>query len=186
MFVEAAGPNPVASLGAGDSFGELALMYNAPRAATITATAPSSLWAMDRVTFRSMLFEKANSKRETYKSFLSKVSLLAPLEPYEREKIADVLEEVAYADDEAIIKEGDAGDNLYIVEEGACVATKVIDGESVVVKEYAVGDFFVSRPNACMIQQQHACCSAESLRHSPLCPQNNHATICACRASWRC
>ena len=53
-----------------------------------------------------------------------------------------MLEEVAYADDEAIITEGDAGDNLYIIEEGSCVATKTVDGESVVVKEYAVGDFF--------------------------------------------
>ena len=79
VFVE--GPGKVASLGPGDSFGELALMYNAPRAATITATAPSTLWAMDRVTFRSMLFEKANSKRETYKAFLSSVSLLVRQRP---------------------------------------------------------------------------------------------------------
>ena len=28
------------------SFGELALMYNQPRAATIIATSPGSLWAM--------------------------------------------------------------------------------------------------------------------------------------------
>eukprot|EP01051_Picozoa_sp_SAG22_P019411 SAG22_NODE_3572_length_1636_cov_1.163956_1_plen_431_part_00 len=140
VYVE--GPGKVASLSAGDSFGELALMYNAPRAATIEATAPSSLWAMDRMTFRSMLFEKANSKRETYKTFLGKVSLLEPLEPYEREKIADVLEEVSYTDDEEIIKEGDPGESLYILEEGSCVATKLIDGEQKVVKEYAVGDFF--------------------------------------------
>ncbi|XP_008473823.1 cAMP-dependent protein kinase type II regulatory subunit-like [Diaphorina citri] len=33
------------------SFGELALLYNMPRAATIKATSTGSLWAMDRKTF---------------------------------------------------------------------------------------------------------------------------------------
>lgn len=34
------------------SFGELALLYNMPRAATIKAATEGSLWAMDRLTFR--------------------------------------------------------------------------------------------------------------------------------------
>ena len=83
--------NNVASLKNGDSFGELALMYFAPRAATIQATEKTTLWAMDRITFRSMLFDKANQKREQYKEFLGKVPLLEPMESYEKEKIADVL-----------------------------------------------------------------------------------------------
>ena len=36
----------VASRGAGTSFGELALLYNSPRAATITATQDSIVWAI--------------------------------------------------------------------------------------------------------------------------------------------
>jgi len=35
------------------SFGELALMYNQPRAATITATSPGTLWAMVTVYLQS-------------------------------------------------------------------------------------------------------------------------------------
>lgn len=34
------------------SFGELALLYNMPRAATIQAFTDGALWAMDRLTFR--------------------------------------------------------------------------------------------------------------------------------------
>jgi len=45
----------VASRGPGDSFGELALLYNCPRAATIQADGPGRLWALDRVTFRYMV-----------------------------------------------------------------------------------------------------------------------------------
>jgi uncharacterized protein YaiE (UPF0345 family) len=47
--------NKVASRGPGDSFGELALLYNCPRAATIQADGPGRLWALDRVTFRFMV-----------------------------------------------------------------------------------------------------------------------------------
>lgn len=35
----------------GELFGELALLYNAPRAATITTLTNSILWSLDRVTF---------------------------------------------------------------------------------------------------------------------------------------
>ena len=134
--------NNVASLKNGDSFGELALMYFAPRAATIAATVPTTLWAMDRVTFRSMLFEKASSKRTQYKEFLNKVPLLDPMESYEKEKIADVLEPANFEDGEKAITEGEEGDAFYIVVEGNAVATKLIGEEEKEVKTYAPGDFF--------------------------------------------
>ena len=35
----------------GDAFGELALLYNAPRAATIKAKSDCVLWVLDRMTF---------------------------------------------------------------------------------------------------------------------------------------
>lgn len=36
------------------SFGELALMYNCPRAATVTADTDGVIWALDRMTFRKV------------------------------------------------------------------------------------------------------------------------------------
>ena len=68
--------NTVATLTNGQSFGELALMYFAPRAATITAVEPCILWVMDRVTFRGVLLNSANKKRESHIDFINKVPLL--------------------------------------------------------------------------------------------------------------
>ena len=43
----------------GEGFGELALLYNAPRAATITATSESIVWRLDRDTFNNIVKEAA-------------------------------------------------------------------------------------------------------------------------------
>lgn len=44
---------------AGEAFGELALLYNAPRAATITANEECTLWSLDRETFTNIVKDAA-------------------------------------------------------------------------------------------------------------------------------
>jgi len=134
--------NKVATCSDGDSFGELALMYFAPRAATIEVTKATVVWAMDRLTFRSMLFDNTKKKRDMYIHFLRSVPLLEPLEDYERCKLADCLDTSEYADGDAVITEGEEGDAIFLVEKGTAVATKLIGEENKIVKEYSAGDFF--------------------------------------------
>ena len=50
----------------GDVFGELALLYNAPRAATIKADTESSLWVLDRNTFNNIVKDASQNKRNKY------------------------------------------------------------------------------------------------------------------------
>ena len=59
---EGAEAKRVKGFGPGDSFGELALMYNCPRTATISATTDTVLWSLDRVSFRMIVLE-ANTKK---------------------------------------------------------------------------------------------------------------------------
>lgn len=133
--------NKVASSGPGTSFGELALMYNAPRAATVVSTEPSILWQLDRVTFRRILMDSAFQRRRMYESFLEEVSLFSSLTPYERSKIADALETHKYPAGSAIIREGDVGDKFYILESGEAEAIKR-GREDRPLKQYKVGDYF--------------------------------------------
>jgi cAMP-dependent protein kinase regulator len=79
---------------AGDAFGELAIMYNAPRAATCIAQGPCKLWALDRNSYRVIVVASAMQKRETYCGFLSRVPILQTLTEMEVMTLADALQEV--------------------------------------------------------------------------------------------
>ena len=47
----------------GESFGELALMYNAPRAASIKCSKEGTLYGLDRLTFKNIVEDAANRRR---------------------------------------------------------------------------------------------------------------------------
>lgn len=60
----------------GEAFGELALLYNAPRAATIIAKSDAILFSLDRDCFNNIVKDAAAKKREAYESLLGKIELL--------------------------------------------------------------------------------------------------------------
>ncbi|NXR86674.1 KAP3 kinase, partial [Hypocryptadius cinnamomeus] len=82
-------------------FGELALMYNTPRAATIIATSPGSIWGL--VTFRRIIVKNNAKKRRMYESFIESLPFLKSLEVSERLKVVDVIGTKVYKDGEQII-----------------------------------------------------------------------------------
>jgi len=90
----------------GEGFGELALLYNAPRAATITATEASVVWKLDRGTFNHIVKDAAQRKREKYDSFLQSVPILQSIDPYERSALGDAVREERFKKNEYIIRQG--------------------------------------------------------------------------------
>ena len=63
----------------GESFGELALMYNAPRAATIIANSNGRLLCLDRSIFSHILKVAALRKQILIKEAIEKVDILKDL-----------------------------------------------------------------------------------------------------------
>uniref|UniRef100_A0A8D0CUS3 cAMP-dependent protein kinase type II-alpha regulatory subunit n=1 Tax=Sander lucioperca TaxID=283035 RepID=A0A8D0CUS3_SANLU len=100
------------------SFGELALMYNTPRAATIVATQEGALWGLDRATFRRLIVKNNYKKRRMYETFIESVPLLKSLEANERMKIVDVCGSKQFPDGERIITQGEKAECFFIVESG--------------------------------------------------------------------
>jgi cAMP-dependent protein kinase regulator len=142
---------------AGGSFGELALMYGHPRAASVLAVEPSTLWALDRITFRTIILKAAHRRRTMYEQFLGTVPLLSSLDAAERSKVADALSSQSYKDGEAVVKQGDIGDTFFFIEEGEAVATKrqTLDNgqiEDLQVGHLKKGDYFGGMFLSCFVQ----------------------------------
>ena len=75
------GKGSVMKATAGIAFGELALLHNAPRAATVTAEEPVTTWSLDEVSFKMILMGKAQSDQSMYLTLLKKVTA-APRSPF--------------------------------------------------------------------------------------------------------
>ena len=134
--------------GPGDAFGELALLYNCPRAASIICSSDECiLWALDRETFNHIVKTSAQNKREKYENFLKKVDILSTIDSYELGKICDSLKAGVYKKGDYIIKEGEMGDVFYILEEGKCSATKTLEPgkPEETINELKEGDYFGER-----------------------------------------
>ncbi|GAB5358675.1 hypothetical protein AAMO2058_000478700 [Amorphochlora amoebiformis] len=128
----------VAERGAGQSFGEIALMYNCARKATVRCEKDASLWAIDRFTFKRITTNVSAQKLQEYESFLSKVSGFDQLTKFERNRIAEALEEVKFKEGEIIIKEGDNGDSFFVLKKGRVMDYKTpgsFFGERAILKD---------------------------------------------------
>jgi len=77
-----------------------------------------------------------------YESFLSTVPILSSLKSSERAKIADVLESRTFNEGEDVLREGDEGDEFFLIESGSAQAFKNVNGKEVPVKSMGVGDYF--------------------------------------------
>lgn len=159
---------------AGEAFGELSLLYNAPRAATITANEAGVLWRLDRETFNHIVKDAASRKREKYEEFLTKVTVFSTMEPYERAKLADAFKQVTFKADENIITEGEPGNDLFLLQVGEAIATKVLEAgkPAVQVMKYTAGDYFGERaliknePRAANVIAKTDCVLVTMDRHS--------------------
>ena len=140
--------NFLCNYGPGDAFGELALLYNCPRAASIICSSDECiLWALDRETFNQIVKTAAQNKREKYENFLKKVDILSTIDSYELGKICDSVKVGVFKQDDYIIKEGEMGDVFYILEEGKCIATKTLEPgkPEETINELKEGDYFGER-----------------------------------------
>lgn len=64
----------------GQGFGELALLYDAPRAVSCQAVEPTSLWRVDQKTFRTLLARQQQAGDDEIKNLINGIKLFQHLE----------------------------------------------------------------------------------------------------------
>jgi len=132
----------VSEYGPGACFGELALIYNAKRAATITATSTCTLWSLDLRTFRRMLATASSSQTMARIEFLRRVPLLKHLTNEQVSKLAGALASQTYADGDAIIRQGEGGNAFFLVKDGTVKCTQTKQDREVELLTLGTGDYF--------------------------------------------
>jgi cAMP-dependent protein kinase regulator len=138
IIVEGGSELVVKTCEAGDVFGELALLYNCPRAATVVSAEAGLSWQLDRETFNHIVKDGAQQKRARHEEFLAKVPVLESMSGYERSQLADALRKEVFDVGQTVVTQGELGKRFYLVEAGEAVAIK--DGEEVMT--YTVGGYF--------------------------------------------
>ncbi|CAK9027771.1 unnamed protein product [Durusdinium trenchii] len=117
-MAEGKAAKPVTSIGPGGSFGELALLYFAPRAATVQAADDSKVWVIDRGNFKKIMAKSSDEREAEYLKYLEKVDILSPLKKEEKAALAKCLTEFTFVKGDIIFQQGDTGDAFYLLVDG--------------------------------------------------------------------
>ena len=115
----------VGSSGVGGSFGELALLYDCPRAASVVATESCALWRLDQKTFKRILANfNVKSDNETME-LLARVAFLKDADSSVLSKMAGALHLRTYEKGEKVVSKGDTAKEFCLIKKGKIVATDI-------------------------------------------------------------
>lgn len=125
-------------LSKGKGFGELALLHDSVRTATIQALDKVTLWGINRQAFRSAVESVSNQKYLENKNFIENVPILSMLTPVQKDTLLAVLISQEFEPGLKIVAEGDPGDLFYVIKEGVVSCT--VKGSE--IRQLSKGDFF--------------------------------------------
>ncbi|XP_050425171.1 cGMP-dependent protein kinase, isozyme 2 forms cD5/T2 isoform X1 [Adelges cooleyi] len=134
----------LSTLAPGKVFGELAILYNCKRTATIKAATDCKLWAIERQCFQTIMMRTGLIRQTEYTDFLKSVPIFKDLPEETLIKISDVLEETFYKAGDYIIRQGARGDTFFIINKGKVKVTIKQSNsiEEKYIRTLQKGDFF--------------------------------------------
>ena len=139
-------PVKVVEMIPGMCFGELALLYNCPRGASICATADSTVWALDRESFNMTVVYHSEETRAA--QILRSSQFFSSLTEHEVTVMIDQTERKIYKATpqgelgEAILEQGQHCDSLHIVMEGEVTVSHLIGKTQLVSRTIGPGQVF--------------------------------------------
>jgi cAMP-dependent protein kinase regulator len=131
----------------GAIIGELALLYDCPRAATVRAKTDCDLWRVSQYTFRKIKAAYALQNDHETRTTIRKVPFLKDLPDEIINRLADSLFQTTFQRGDILARKGEEGETLTIIKEGYVVGTNISIGS----QKYAdirlgPGDYFGERP----------------------------------------
>mmetsp|Transcript_46118 Transcript_46118/g.111734 ORF Transcript_46118/g.111734 Transcript_46118/m.111734 type:complete len:1072 (+) Transcript_46118:255-3470(+) len=127
----------------GHSFGEAALLYAAPRAATVTAAEDSTLYRVDQQTFKFITQNSAQEIRQQKLELLRNVDFLDNLLNDDLQRLCDLMVPRMVSKGEYLYQKDGEADAFYVLQSGEMRATDIVVGdttfEDIIIQP---GDYF--------------------------------------------
>lgn len=131
---------------AGGSFGELALLYNSPRAVSCLATTSATLWKVDQRTFRYLLVMHDHRHHREMKELIGKIPIFKDLNYATISRFVKSLTPVHWKEGTRIVQKGEEGSVFYIIQSGNVKVHDIGLGDSQLKDlELGPGDWFGER-----------------------------------------
>jgi len=126
--------NVVGSADSGGSFGELALLYSCPRAATVVVESKRcKLFRVDKTTFRAMLHQQTNELERTKVKLLENVSFLKDLSPSDVKRLGKAMTPKVLEVGDVLGTCGERNSAFYLLDDGEIEQTDA-DGAVTLLK----------------------------------------------------
>ncbi|EAR85527.2 CGMP-dependent kinase 5-1 (macronuclear) [Tetrahymena thermophila SB210] len=122
----------------GQCFGELALLYGAPRSASVKALGVCGFWAIDRNTFKKAIAEVVHREYGENRSFIDKIKFFNSMTNEQKDSIANVLITQVFKKGEIIVADGDMASSYYIIKKGKVAIYK----DEKMIREMVAGETF--------------------------------------------
>ena len=126
----------------GESFGELALLHDAPRSGSIKAISDCLLYILERKNFRKIVEHITKINYEENLKFLESVSILSHMEQYQKTILSNNLVKEEFEEGRRIVTKGEFSSCLYIIKSGL---VDCIDDNGVIIRTLKEGDNFGER-----------------------------------------
>ncbi|KAM3132197.1 hypothetical protein pb186bvf_015657 [Paramecium bursaria] len=109
----------IKTLQEGDYFGEIALLYNATRSASVKTITECSFWSLDRKTFKRSIEEITMKEYDENRKFINEVTFFSFMTAEQRDLIAHALITTKFDPGSVIVNEGDQADSYYVIKSGS-------------------------------------------------------------------
>lgn len=128
---------PVKRLARGNYFGEMALIYHAPRFATVVAVEPSRVLYLEHDAFDELLLPDLQTRAKIeaavqYHTEMAAMPLFRDLPPADLDLLLSKMVSLSVAPGKVIMRQGETGDKFYIVRSGQVEILQ--DGEIVAMR----------------------------------------------------
>ena len=134
--------NIIKRLKVGESFGELALLHDAPRSASVIAVTDCLLCTLERKNFRKIIDHITKINYEENLRFIDSIPILSHIEQYQKTILSSSLFKEEFEPKTIIVKKGELATCIYIIKSGE---VECVDDDGNVVRVLKSGDNFGER-----------------------------------------